>query len=140
MLASNYLFSKLDPSYFPISHEKETKRKHEFVVSSRPLLEKGVRALDVAKRILDEGMHAPSVYFPLIVNEAIMIEPTETEPIEELDRYAEVLNRIGKESMANPDQVFESPKMTAIGRLDEVKASHPKTMKLTWKNMSASKS
>jgi len=96
VLASNYLLSKLDKTYYPISHDKDIMRKHEFVVSSKPLLEKGVRALDVAKKILDEGMHAPSIYFPLIVNEAIMIEPTETEPIEELDKYAEVLNRIGR--------------------------------------------
>jgi len=110
-------------------------RKHEFVVSSKPLLEKGVRALDVAKKILDEGMHAPSIYFPLIVNEAIMIEPTETEPIEELDKYAEVLNRIGREAMADPEAIFNSPTLTSIGRLDEYKASHPKTMKLTWKSL-----
>jgi len=135
VLASNYLLSKLDKNYYPLSHDKEIKRKHEFVVSSKPLLEKGVRALDVAKKILDEGMHAPSIYFPLIVNEALMIEPTETEPIEELDKYAEVLNRIGKESMTDPDAILSSPKMTSIGRLDEYKASHPKTMKLTWKSL-----
>jgi len=139
VVPTRYLL-KLDKAYYPISHDKETKRKHEFVVSSKPLLEKGVRALDVAKKILDEGMHAPSIYFPLIVNEAIMIEPTETEPIEELDKYAEVLNRIGKESMADPDSILNSPKMTSIGRLDEYKASHPQTMKLTWKTLRGSKS
>ncbi|MEK0326256.1 MAG: hypothetical protein QQN63_11190, partial [Nitrosopumilus sp.] len=140
VLASNYLLSKLDKTFYPISHDKNILRKHEFVVSSKPLLAKGVRALDVAKKILDEGMHAPSIYFPLIVDEAIMIEPTETEPIEELDKYAEVLNRIGKESMADSESVLNSPLMTSIGRLDEYKASHPKTMKLTWRGLRAAES
>ena len=69
-----------------------------------------------------------------------MIEPTETEPIEELDKYAEVLNRIGKESMADSESVLNSPLMTSIGRLDEYKASHPKTMKLTWRGLRAAES
>jgi len=78
-------------------------------------------------------MHAPTVYFPLIVDEALMIEPTESFEKEELDRFVEVMKKISDEAYSTPDVVLEAPKNAAITRLDEAKASHPKTMALSWK-------
>jgi glycine dehydrogenase subunit 2 len=78
-------------------------------------------------------MHAPTVHFPLIVDEALMIEPTESFEKEELDRFVEVMKKISDEAYSTPDVVLEAPKNAAITRLDEAKASHPKTMALSWK-------
>jgi glycine dehydrogenase subunit 2 len=109
-------------------------RKHECVISAKPLKnETGVSALNVAKRLLDFGLHGPTVYFPLIVDEALMIEPTETFEKEELDRFVEALRRICEEAYTNPQQVLTAPHNSAVSRLDEVKASHPRTMALSWR-------
>ncbi|MDG6994804.1 MAG: aminomethyl-transferring glycine dehydrogenase subunit GcvPB [Nitrososphaerota archaeon] len=133
VLASNYLFSLLDAEAYSAPFSSGLPRKHEFVVSSSPLKKKsGVSAGDVAKAILDSGKHSPTTYFPLIVNEALMIEPTETETLENLQEYAETMNSIAKEALRNKEQLLMSPKNTAIGRLDELKASHPMTMVLNW--------
>jgi glycine dehydrogenase subunit 2 len=106
--------------------------KHEVVFSAEPLKrETGVGARDVAKRLLDYGMHAPTYYFPPIVPEALMIEPTETESKEELDRFVETLKKIAKEARSDPDRVRSAPTATTIGRLDEVKASREPI--LSWK-------
>ena len=94
---------------------------HEFVATAAPLKKKnGVTAMDLAKRLLDYGFHAPTVYFPLTVPEAMMIEPTETESKETLDAFAEVLFRITEES---PELLHEAPHGTPVRRLDEVKAA-----------------
>jgi len=78
-------------------------------------------------------LHAPTIYFPLIVEEALMIEPTETFEKEELDKFAEVVQKICEEAYKNPEAVLKAPNNTAVPRLDEVKASHPKTMALSWR-------
>ncbi len=134
VLASNYLLSLIDTEAFSTPFMRRTPRKHEFVISASPLKKKtGVSAGDVAKSILDSGMHSPTTYFPLIVPEALMVEPTETEPVENLERYARTLNDIAKRSKENKEEVLDSPRSTAIGRLDEYKASHPSSMILRWK-------
>lgn len=95
---------------------------HEFVLSGSKQKEKGVATVDIAKRILDFGFHAPTVYFPLIVREAIMIEPTETESKQTLDRFADCMIEIAKEVENNPDLVKNAPHTTPVSRLDEVRA------------------
>ena len=128
VLAANYLWRSLDPEAFPITHGKGLWRKHETVVSVKSPLPGG--AMKVAKAVLDAGMHSPTVYFPLIVSEALMIEPTESEPLEILDEYAEALNSIA--ASLGDRAVAEAPKNTAVGKVDEVKASHPLTLKVRW--------
>jgi glycine dehydrogenase subunit 2 len=128
VLAANYLWRMLDPGYFPVSHGIELVRKHETVVSVRSPLPGG--AMKVAKAILDHGVHAPTVYFPLIVNEALMVEPTESEPLEILDEYAGALNQIAK-SLAD-GTLGDVPRNTSVGKVDEVKASHPMSLKVHW--------
>jgi glycine dehydrogenase subunit 2 len=128
VLAANYLWKSLDPESFPASHGPELRRKHEAVVSVRSELPGA--ALTVAKAVLDHGMHAPTVYFPLIVHEALMIEPTESEPVEMLDEYADALNEIYKEMKQGV--LGEVPKNTSVGKVDEVKASHPMTLRVHW--------
>ena len=134
VLASNYLLSKLDTSIYNIPHSRDIPRKHEFVVSGSPMLKrKGVKILDIGKALLDHGIHSPTVYFPLIVEEALMVEPTETESVENLDNYAAALNKIGSDAQNNPKGLQDAPRNTSIGRLNEVQASHPKTMCLNWR-------
>ena len=106
-------------------------RKHEFVLSCERLLStKGIRALDVGKRLLDYGLHPPTVYFPLIVKEALMIEPTESESKKTMDRYIETLQKIARE---DPTVVKSAPQNTAVQRIDEIGAV--KNPVLTWKNL-----
>jgi len=99
---------------------------HEFVASTTGLKkETGLRASDVAKRLLEEGFHAPTVYFPLIVDEALMIEPTETESPETLAALADALERIALEARAagNADAARAAPRSTPVGRVDEARAA-----------------
>jgi glycine dehydrogenase subunit 2 len=128
VLAANYLWKSLDPQAFPVSHGKDLRRKHEAVVSVESELPGA--ALTVAKAVLDYGMHAPTVYFPLIVREALMIEPTESEPVEMLDEYAAALNEIYREMKEGTLGVV--PRNTSVGKVDEVKASHPMTLRVHW--------
>jgi glycine dehydrogenase subunit 2 len=121
VLNANYLKKRIveaDVFDLPYGHGK---RMHEFVLAATRLKkERGIRAADVAKRLLDYGYHAPTVYFPLIVDEAIMIEPTETESKETLDRFVEAIVAVARE---DPAVVRSAPHNTAVGRLDEVKAA-----------------
>jgi glycine dehydrogenase subunit 2 len=135
VLNANYILKKLSKIRgFEVPYAKGIPRKHECVISAKTLYkETGVRALDVSKRILDYRMHSPTTYFPLIVEEALMIEPTESVEKEELDRFVEVMKKISDEAYSNPDVVKKAPQNTAITRLDEVKASHPRTMALSWR-------
>jgi glycine dehydrogenase subunit 2 len=135
VLNANYLVKKLsEVRGLELPYAKGRPRKHECVFSAKPLYkETGVRALDVAKRLLDYGLHSPTTYFPLIVDEALMIEPTESMEKEELDRFVEALKKISEEAYSNPDLVKNAPYDAAVTRLDEVKASHPKTMALSWR-------
>ena len=96
---------------------------HEFVASGRFLRPLGLKTLDLAKRLLDFGMHAPTVYFPLIVPEALMIEPTETESKETLDAFVEALKSIVDEARADPEKLHAAPLTTPVGRLDEARAA-----------------
>ena len=96
---------------------------HEFVLSAVPLKKYGVRAGDVAKRLLDFGFHAPTVYFPLIVPEALMVEPTETESRETLDSFIQAMKAIAAEAREDPDKVTSAPHTTPVGRLDEALAA-----------------
>jgi glycine dehydrogenase subunit 2 len=96
---------------------------HEFVLSGERFKKFGVKTLDIAKRLLDFGFHAPTVYFPLIVSEALMIEPTETESKDTLDRFVEKMIQISKEAETNPELLKEAPKNTPVRRLNEAKAA-----------------
>lgn len=135
VLNANYLAKKLSQVRgFELPYDKQALRKHECVLSLKTLMrETGVRALNVSKRMLDYGVHAPTTYFPLIVDEALMIEPTESFEKEELDKFVEVMKKISQEAYLNPNIVLNAPQNTASNKLDEVKASHPKTMALSWK-------
>ena len=135
VLNANYMMKKLrNVKGLMLPYDREKPRKHEFVISAKPLKnETGVSALNVAKRLLDFGLHAPTIYFPFIVDEALMIEPTETFEREELDRFVEALRRICEEAYTNPQNVLTAPHNAAVSRLDEVKASHPRTMALSWR-------
>lgn len=136
VLAANYLHAKIRDHDYTLSHKTRAPLKHEFVVSVKALAAAtGVRATDIAKAILDEGLHSPTTYFPLTVEEDLMIEPTDSEPMSALDRYAEVLNNIAKTVRKDPSKVLESPRNTAVGRLDEVKANHPLTLTLNWRKL-----
>ncbi len=106
--------------------------KHEFVASAvRQKKECGVTALDVAKRLIDYGYHPPTIYFPLIVDEGLMIEPTETETKERLDGFIEAMQEIAKEAKENPELVKEAPTNAPIRRVDEVTAARRPILK--WK-------
>jgi glycine dehydrogenase subunit 2 len=126
VLNANYLLSKIK-HFLPVPHGERC--LHEFVASAVKLKsERGVSAMDLAKRLLDYGYHAPTVYFPLTVREAMMIEPTETESKETLDAFAETLFRITGES---PDLLHEAPHSTAVSRPDEVTAARKPMMRWT---------
>jgi len=127
VLNTNYFISLLkDIKGLHIPYSSSTPRKHEVVVSaSRVFNETGVSTFDIAKALLDRGVHPPTIYFPLIVREALMIEFTESESKEEIERYAEYLKEIIETAYRNPEEVKKSPRYTSIGRLDEVKASKP---------------
>ncbi|WP_054949420.1 aminomethyl-transferring glycine dehydrogenase subunit GcvPB [Numidum massiliense] len=120
VLNANYLFKRLAP-YFDVPFADWC--KHEFVLSGKRQKKLGVRTLDIAKRLLDFGVHPPTIYFPLIVEECLMIEPTETESKETLDAFADVLIRIAKEVEEDPEQVQEAPHHTVVKRMDEVTAA-----------------
>lgn len=120
VINANYLRHLLEPHY-----ELPYKRTpmHEVVFSGDRLKEHGVKTADVAKRLLDYGFHAPTVYFPLIVHEALMIEPTETESKDVLDAFADALIKIVEEARDNPDLVRGAPHHTPVGRLNEAAAA-----------------
>ncbi|WKZ16314.1 MAG: aminomethyl-transferring glycine dehydrogenase subunit GcvPB [Candidatus Jettenia caeni] len=120
VLNANYLRYKLEKQY-DIPYGKTC--MHEFVISATRQKKKGISALDIAKKLLDYGFHAPTIYFPLIVEEAIMIEPAETESRETLDAFAAAMIQIASDIEQQPDVVHNSPKTTPISRPDEVKAA-----------------
>ena len=120
VLNANYMMRRLEP-YFDLPYTQHC--KHEFVLSGRRQKKLGARTLDMAKRLLDFGYHPPTIYFPLNVEEAMMIEPTETESKETLDNFIEAMIQIAKEVEENPEIVQEAPHTTVIGRLDETKAA-----------------
>ncbi|MBX6353750.1 MAG: aminomethyl-transferring glycine dehydrogenase subunit GcvPB [Thermoflavifilum sp.] len=120
VLSANYLMRRLAVAY-DLPYDRIC--KHEFVLSGRRQKQHGVRTLDIAKRLLDFGVHPPTIYFPLIVEECLMIEPTDTESLETLDRFAEIMLQIAREAEENPEYVRSAPHRTVVSRLDEVKAA-----------------
>lgn len=120
VLNANYLLSKVRQKY-TLPYERQC--MHEFVVEGVWDDVPGIHALDIAKRLMDFGYHPPTNYFPLIVHEALMIEPTETESKENLDAFAETLNRIADEVRLNPELLHSAPHSTPVGRCDELKAA-----------------
>ncbi len=128
VLAANYLLSKLNPEAYVLLQGKGLRRKHEAIVSVRSAMSGG--AMKVAKGLLDYGVHSPTIYFPLTVEEAMMIEPTESETLEALDEYAELLNDLY--SRLQRGGLEDEPKNTSVGRIDEAKASHPLSLRVKW--------
>ncbi|CRK84109.1 aminomethyl-transferring glycine dehydrogenase subunit GcvPB [Neobacillus massiliamazoniensis] len=120
VLNANYMMRRL-AAYYDLPFDKHC--KHEFVLSGRRQKKLGVRTLDIAKRLLDFGYHPPTIYFPLNVEECIMIEPTETESKETLDAFCDIMIQIAKEAEENPEIVQEAPHTTVVGRLDETTAA-----------------
>jgi len=121
VLNANYLMRKLARDYY-LMYDRVC--KHEFVASGvRQKDRHGVKTLDIAKRLLDYGVHAPTVYFPLIVPEALMVEPTETESRETLDNFADIMAKIAREAEESPEKVLEAPEKTFVKRLDEATAA-----------------
>ena len=121
VLNANYLRKMLSDK-IPVAYDSIC--KHEFVLTGKPIKDSfGVSTLDIAKRMLDYGIHPPTIYFPLIVPEALMIEPTETESKETLDHFCEIIGNIVKEIKENPELIHKAPLNTPVRRLDEVKAA-----------------
>jgi glycine dehydrogenase subunit 2 len=126
VLNANYLLSRLK-NKFNLPYDRIC--KHEFVLSGVPQKEKGVSTLDMAKRLIDFGFHPPTVYFPLIVREAMMIEPTETESLETLNEFIRAMEQIALEAEENPDMLKTAPHSTPIGRPDEALAARKPVLK-----------
>jgi glycine dehydrogenase subunit 2 len=121
VLNANYVKERLRP-YYDLPYDRMC--MHECVFSGRrQVKESGVHTSDIAKRLLDYGYHPPTIYFPLIVPEAIMIEPNETESKETLDAFCDTMIVIAREAKENPDLVKSAPLTTAVRRLDDVKAA-----------------
>ncbi|MFN0150233.1 MAG: aminomethyl-transferring glycine dehydrogenase subunit GcvPB [bacterium] len=128
ILNANYLQALLKDHY---DLPQDRPCQHEFVLSAKNLRDAGVKTTDVAKRLLDYGFYAPTVYFPMIVPEALMIEPTETETKETLDRFAETMIAIAREARENPDNLRGAPHLTPVSRVDEAKAA--RDLDLVWR-------
>lgn len=120
VLNANYLRERLKGAYV-LPYDRVC--MHEFVLSGRKQKAQGVRTMDIAKRLMDYGFYPPTVYFPLIVDEALMIEPTETESKQTLDEFAEAMLAIAEEAALQPEEVATAPHQTEYGRLDEVEAA-----------------
>jgi len=120
VINANYLMRSLEP-FYDLPYPQDC--MHECVLSGDRQRKFGVRTLDIAKRLLDFGIHAPTIYFPLIVHEALMIEPTETESRESLDHFIEVMIQISKEAEMEPEILLSAPHNTPVRRLDEAKAA-----------------
>ena len=125
VLNANYVKEALKGEYYlPI----EGVCKHEFVFDGLADKSTGVTTLDIAKRLLDYGYHAPTIYFPLLFHQSIMIEPTETESKETLDEFIAVMKKVAQEAIENPEVVKSAPHSTPVRRLDETTAARfPKT-------------
>lgn len=131
VINSNYIMKKLEDYYY-IPY-KDTYCMHEFIASGKWQKEKyGIKTLDIAKRILDKGFHAPTIYFPLIVPEAMMIEPTETESKETLDEFITAMIEIAKECEENPEILKNAPINTPVKRVDDTLAVRQLNVKFEW--------
>ena len=122
-LNANYLMKRLEDVGFDLAYPQR-RATHEFIVTlKRQSKEQGVTAMDFAKRLLDFGYHAPTTYFPLLVPECFLIEPTESEARDELDGFVEAMRKIQEEAETNPDLLHEAPHTLPVRRLDEVRAA-----------------
>lgn len=128
VLNANYLRKRIEAEY-PMAHPGLC--MHEFVATAVKFKKEGVRGLDIAKRLIDLGFHPPTVYFPLVVAEALMAEPTETESKQTLDAMADALLQIAGEARSDPDLLHRSPVTTPVGRLDEARAA--RQLELVWR-------
>jgi glycine dehydrogenase subunit 2 len=128
VLNANYLLARLRDRY-EVAFDRTC--MHELVLSGNRQKAHGVRTLDIAKRLLDFGVHPPTTYFPLIVPESIMIEPTETESKESLDHFADAMLEIADEAERSPEVVTGAPHRTEFKRLDEVSAN--RHLDLRWR-------
>ena len=129
VLNANYLKEKLKGAYLLPFDEP---CMHEFVLSGeKQKHENGVSTLNIAKALMDENTHPPTVYFPLIVHEAIMIEPTESETKEVLDNFVDVMLKIADEAKSNPEKIISAPHTTPVKRLDETLAARHPNLKFT---------
>ena len=124
VLNANYMMNKLKDLY-TMAYDEVC--MHEFVMSLEDLKKKaGVSAMDIAKGLLDNGIHPPTMYFPLIVHEALMVEPTETESKEVLDHAIEVFRKLYNDALEKPESLLQAPVTTPVTRMDEVEAArHP---------------
>jgi glycine dehydrogenase subunit 2 len=114
---------------FPLAYSGRP--MHEFVATARPLRDRtGIRAIDIAKRVIDLGFHPSTVYFPLVVEESMMVEPTETETRETLDGLATAMVQAAREAKMDPDMLHQAPVTTPVRRLDEARAA--RHLKLRW--------
>jgi glycine dehydrogenase subunit 2 len=129
IINANYLQESLKDD-FELPYKQHA--MHEFVLSGSRQKKMGVKTLDMAKRLLDLGFHAPTIYFPLIVQEALMIEPTETESKETLDEFIAAMKKIAEEAANNPEKLKNAPITTPVKRLDEVKAARELKVRHTW--------
>ncbi|CUH95242.1 putative glycine dehydrogenase [decarboxylating] subunit 2 [Propionispora sp. 2/2-37] len=128
VLNANYCLSQLKHDYFA---PFDRYCMHECIVASKYQKQFGIKTIDIAKRLLDYGYHPPTIYFPLIVDEAIMIEPTETESKETLDGFIQAMKQIAKEAGTDASQITQAPHCTVVGRLDETGAARKPVVK--WK-------
>ncbi|MFH1715577.1 MAG: aminomethyl-transferring glycine dehydrogenase subunit GcvPB [Elusimicrobiota bacterium] len=120
VLNANYLLQKLKKIFdYPFDNEP---CMHEFVLTAKKFAKNGIRALDIAKRMIDYGIHPPTIYFPTTIPECMMFEPTETESRESLDSLIVIMQKIADEIETDPDKLKKAPHTTPVGRLDEVKA------------------
>ena len=130
VLNANYMRVKLSDVYDMAYNET---CMHEFVMSLEKMKhDKDISAMDIAKALLDYGIHPPTMYFPLIVHEALMVEPTETESRETLDEAIEVFHKIYEQALADPEALHSAPHLTPIGRPDEVTAARKPVLRYTW--------
>jgi len=127
VLNANYLLHRLKGLY-PLPYDRRC--MHEFVLSGRREAAPDIHTLDIAKRLMDYGFHPPTIYFPLIVPEALMIEPTETESKRTLDAFCDAMHKIAAEAVEHPELLHDAPHHTPVRRLDEVRAA--RQPKLTW--------
>ena len=130
-LNANYLLARLTQAGFDAAYPQR-RASHEFIITlKRQAREFGVTAMDFAKRLLDHAQHAPTTYFPLLVPECLLIEPTETESKAALDAFVEAMTRILGEAAQEPEQVTGAPHTMPVRRLDDVRAA--KQLDLAWK-------
>ena len=131
VLAANYLRMRVGEAY-DIPFDRAC--KHEFVASAAGIKKRtGVRTLDIAKRLIDYGYHPPTIYFPLTVDEGMLIEPTETESVETMDAFADALIAIARECETDPELVTGAPHDAPVGRLDEATAARQPNLR--WRPM-----